>query len=101
MAQYAAEKLARGLCDRCGFEYELKTLRYLTIRTKKTNLRVCEECWEPDHPQNKQGLVPVYDPQALENPRPDPSLASIRGLFAWDPVGVTKLTITLGLIGVS
>lgn len=98
---FAAERLALGVCARCGFQYELKTLRYLTIRAKKTNLRVCEACWEPDHPQHKQGMFPIYDPQALQNPRPDSSLAQIRALFGWDPVWAPTITLTLGTIGVS
>jgi len=32
---------------------------------------VCPTCWEPDHPQNLQGMYPVEDPQALKNPRRD------------------------------
>lgn len=33
-------------CDRCGFEFH-KT----EIRLEWTGLAVCEECWEPRHPQ--------------------------------------------------
>ena len=44
----------------------------------KTGLLVCEECWDPDHPQNHLGREPVNDPQALRNPRPDKSLTESR-----------------------
>jgi hypothetical protein len=43
-----------------------------------TNTLVCSTCYDPDHPQNFQGLVPVHDPQAIRNPRPDPSLEASR-----------------------
>jgi hypothetical protein len=49
----------------------LKQLRKLTIKTKLTNIKVCPECWEPDQPQLQLGMYPVYDPQAVREPRPD------------------------------
>lgn len=45
---------------------------------EKTGLLVCEECWDPDQPQNHLGRNPVNDPQALRNPRPDKSLTESR-----------------------
>lgn len=67
---YASEKRAIGECDRCGLTYPLKELKFLTIRMKRTKLRVCPSCWDPDHPQYKLGTFKISDPQALENPRP-------------------------------
>lgn len=71
-----SSKFARGSkaiaeCDRCGFQYKLKELRTLVIKTKNVNILVCPTCWEPDQPQLSLGLYPVEDPQALRNPRPD------------------------------
>lgn len=71
--KYAAGRIAIAECDRCGQRYKLKQLKELIIRTKKTNILVCPTCWEPDHPQNLQGMYPVQDPQALKNPRRDNS----------------------------
>lgn len=71
--KYAAGRIAIAECDRCGQRYKLKQLKELVIRTKKTNIMVCPTCWEPDHPQNLQGMYPVQDPQALKNPRRDNS----------------------------
>ena len=34
---------------------------------------VCNECWSPDQPQLQLGMYPVYDPQAVREPRPDVS----------------------------
>jgi hypothetical protein len=51
----------------------LKQLRKLTIKTKQVSIKVCPECWEPDQPQLQLGMYPVYDPQAVREPRPDVS----------------------------
>jgi len=69
--KFAAGRRAIAECDRCGQRYKLKQLKELVVRTKKTNMLVCPTCWEPDHPQNLQGMYPVQDPQALKNPRRD------------------------------
>jgi hypothetical protein len=69
--KFTAGKRAIAECDRCGQRYLLKQLKALIIRTKNTNVLVCPTCWEPDHPQNMQGMYPVQDPQAIQNPRRD------------------------------
>ena len=98
--KFAAGRIAISECDRCGQRYKLKELKELIIRTKRTNLLVCPECWEEDHPQNMQGMYPVEDPQALKNPRRDNSYIT-SGLnvlgalsegsrqiqWGWNPVG--------------
>jgi hypothetical protein len=71
--KFASGKIAIAECDRCGFQFQLKRLRQLVIKTKNVNLLVCPECWEPDQPQLQLGMYPVYDPQAVRNPRPDRS----------------------------
>ena len=69
--QFASGKWAIAQCDRCNFRYKLKQLKSLVIKTKNVNILVCPECWEPDQPQLQLGMYPVYDPQAIRNPRPD------------------------------
>lgn len=69
--KFASGKWAIAECDRCGFQYKLKELKKIVIKTKNINLLVCPTCWEPDQPQLQLGMYPVYDPQALQNPRPD------------------------------
>lgn len=61
------------MCDVCGFQYKLKELRNLVIKTKVTNILACPTCWVPDQPQLMLGTFPIEDPQALRNPRPDTS----------------------------
>ena len=71
--RFAAGKHAISECDRCGQRFKLKVLKTEIIKTKKYDLLVCPECWDPDHPQLQLGMWPVDDPQALRNPRPDRS----------------------------
>ena len=93
--KYASGKYAISECDRCGQRYKLKELKKLTIKTKQVSIKVCPECWEQDHPQLKLGMYPVYDPQAVREPRPDTSYLQ-SGINAegsrviqwgWNPVG--------------
>lgn len=69
--RYAAGKIAIAMCDRCGFRFRLRNLKIEIIKTKQYQLLVCNECWDPDHPQLQLGMYPVDDPQALRNPRRD------------------------------
>lgn len=91
--KYASGKNSPALCDRCGQRYRLPQLKELVVRARKTNIMVCPECWEADHPQNLQGMFPVNDPQALRNPRPDSSYgasgpySSRATQWGWAPVG--------------
>jgi len=71
--KYSSGKHSIAECDRCGQRYMLKQLRKLTIKTKMVSIKVCPECWEPDQPQLQLGMYPVYDPQAVREPRPDVS----------------------------
>ena len=71
--KFTTNKNAIADCDVCGFQFKLKTLKSLFVRTTQTNILACRECWNPDQPQNLQGMYPVSDPQAVRNPRPDQS----------------------------
>ena len=96
----ASGKRAIGICDRCGQTFKLTTLKTEIVKTKRYQLLVCQECWDPDHPQLQLGMYPVDDPQGLRNPRPD-STYRIAGTgpdgyttggsriiqWGWNPVG--------------
>ena len=69
--KFASGKHSIAMCDRCGQQFKLKKLRTEVIKTKRYNLLVCNECWDPDHPQLLLGMFPVDDPQAVRNPRRD------------------------------
>lgn len=69
--RFASGKYSIAECDRCGQQYKLKRLRTEIIKTKRYELKVCEECWDPDHPQLQLGMYPVDDPQGVRSPRRD------------------------------
>jgi hypothetical protein len=69
--RFASGKYSIAECDRCGQQYKLKQLKYEVIKTKLYQLKVCEECWDPDQPQLQLGMYPIDDPQAVRQPRPD------------------------------
>ena len=69
--RFASGKFAIAECDRCAQRYLLKQLRIQTVKTRPYKIKVCPTCWDPDHPQLQLGMYPVYDPQAIRNPRPD------------------------------
>jgi hypothetical protein len=71
--KFSSGKYSIAECDRCGQRYKLKELKREIIKTKLYNIKVCPTCWDPDQPQLSLGLYPVYDPQAVREPRPDVS----------------------------
>jgi hypothetical protein len=62
MAGYAVGKASQAICDRQYFLKELKK--------EWTGFKVCQECYEPKHPQlePKRG---INEPIAVYEPRPD------------------------------
>ena len=101
--RYASGKIAIAICDRCGFQFRLRELRTLIVKTKQVNILVCKSCWEPDQPQLQLGMYPVDDPQALRNPRKDNTYyqsgttatgsigeGSRNIQWGWAPVGMSR-----------
>jgi hypothetical protein len=79
--RFASGKKALGVCDVCGFTYLLRNLKNVVVKGRDTNIKACPECWDTDHPQLKQGMFKVDDPQSLRDPRPDTNqLASSRAI---------------------
>jgi hypothetical protein len=98
--KYATGKRAFGFCDRCGQRFNLKDMRRIMIKDTLTQIMVCNQDWEPSQPQLQLGRYPVFDPQALRNPRPDisytqsgldtngyPASGSRIFQWGWNPVG--------------
>ena len=91
--KYTTNKNTIADCDVCGFQHKLKDLKDLYVRRTNTHIKACPECWNPDQPQNMQGMYPVEDPQAVRNPRPDQSFnennkTGSRDIeWGWEPVG--------------
>jgi hypothetical protein len=76
--RFAQGRKAFGYCSICNQRYDLTQLKPQIIKQKATNSRRCPECLDVDHPQLMLGTFPIDDPQALRDPRPDPSLAESR-----------------------
>ena len=98
--RFASGKNSIAMCDRCGFQFKLTSLRKEVIKTKIYNPLVCPECWDPDQPQLQLGMYPVDDPQAVRNPRKDTTYVTAgpnaQGFltggsrdiqWGWNPVG--------------
>lgn len=84
---YAKGKFSFGFCDTCQQRYDLKDLKIQIVAGRATNLRNCPYCLDKDHPQYFVGRVPINDPIALLNPRPDTAQTVSRELWGWNPVG--------------
>jgi len=100
MANFATGRKAIAECDRCGMQFKLKKLKTEIVKTKKYNLKVCPECWDPDHPQLLLGMQPIVEAIALREPRIDttyitagvnadgnPTGGSRNIQWGWYPVG--------------
>jgi hypothetical protein len=66
------------MCDICGVRTRYAGMREPTIRGLRTGLRVCPECYDPDHPQNFLYEYVHVDAQALRYARPDTGLQASR-----------------------
>lgn len=87
--RYAVGRKAVGLCDICGQTFKLATFKAVIRKGSNTGILACRACWDPDHPQLMLGEFPVYDPQALRNPRSDSvEITQVRSLF-FQAVGVS------------
>lgn len=87
-SNYAVGKKAFGYCDVCGQRYLLSRLKAVVVKGVVTGTHSCPTCWDPDHPQLHLGEVPVNDPQALRDPRPNDNLTESRDFqWGWAPVG--------------
>ena len=102
--RFASGKIAIAICDRCGFQFRLRNLKEEIIKTKRYNILVCQECWDPDQPQLQLGMYPVDDPQALRNPRRDTTYVtagvnatgSLTKLFVTPPHLCAPFSATIG-----
>ena len=80
-SKFATGKYAHGFCDVCNFRYSLGELTELIRNEVPTGIYACPTCFDSDHPQYRVGKFPIDDPQALRDPRPDPSLEASRELL--------------------
>jgi len=94
--RFANGAKAFGFCDLCGFRFDLKKLKNLTVKTKQTQIKACPQCWTPDQPQLLLGSFPVSDPQAIRDPRPDTNTWYASGQTALGTIGEGSRVIEWG-----
>jgi hypothetical protein len=88
--KFASGKFSIAECDRCGQQYKLKKLKTEIIKTKQYDLKVCPECWDPDHPQLLLGMYPVDDPQGIRGPRRDTTYVTSGVNYLGNPSGGSR-----------
>ncbi len=95
---YARAKKAKGQCDRCGFTVLLASMCDEVVDGRRTGLKVCQKCHDPDHPIYQRGKLRVVDPQTLYDPRPDYQKLTSTSYFGWNPIGnpITQLQFAQG-----
>lgn len=96
MTNFARGDRADAICDRCGLTFLLKELSYQYVNRTRTELKVCESCLDQDHPQYDVGRYPIFDPQALQDPRPDTGRQGSTSLFGWNPLLGQTARLSLG-----
>lgn len=79
--KFASGKWAWGMCDVCGIRAKLLSMRVESKMGRQINIKACETCWDPDHPQNFLPKFVQNDPQALRGARPDTGLEQSRLLM--------------------
>ena len=94
--RFANGARAWGVCDVCGFRFDLKKLKNLTVKTKRTEIRACPACWTPDQPQLQLGMYPISDPQAIRDPRPDTNTWYQSGVLTDGEIGPGNRVIEWG-----
>lgn len=88
--RFSSGKYSIAECDRCGQQFKLKKLKFEVIKTKLYQLKVCEECWDPDQPQLQLGMYPVDDPQGVRQPRRDTTYVTSGNNFNGNPSGGSR-----------
>lgn len=76
---------AVGVCDRCGFLFNLRELQYqwywAGTTTIKLDLLVCEHCFDEPNPQLITFALPP-DPPPVYNPRPENFAADFQNFYS-------------------
>lgn len=72
---FSSGKYSQAICDRCGFK-----VPYLELSKEWNGLLVCQECFEPKHPQLEPKRHAV-DAEALKDASPQVKLYGSDQLF--------------------
>jgi hypothetical protein len=98
MAGYATGKYSLAICDQCGQRFP-----YSELKKEWTGFKVCQECYEPKHPQlePKRG---INEPIAIYEPRPESVstvtvFAGAPGDSLFESIGMQPSPVAQALIG--
>ena len=86
---YSSGKHALGICDGCGGTFKLLALKDERVKRQLQKVLKCDDCRDPDHPQNFFGEKVVVDGEALRDPRPDTTVddsREITGSVVYPPI---------------
>jgi hypothetical protein len=70
MSNFATGKHALAECPRCAQTKPYLELKEEIFNQKRTGRKVCNECFDKDHPQLQLGRLKIFDPEALKDPYP-------------------------------
>lgn len=90
---------ALGTCDRCGFEYPHRELKFQVVNRVTTSLLVCPDCLDIDHEQWRVGEIPLGDPFTIDNPRPPDNID--RSMGGFNPVSGIDAELFVGQVTVT
>lgn len=93
---------ALGICDRCGFQYNLRDLRHqydwCGTRMQNLQIKVCATCYDRPQEQKRTIILPP-DPLPVSGPRTEPFfLDEINHLTLRAPIGKTPWLRGVGSI---
>jgi hypothetical protein len=66
MRNYFVDGDWNAICQRCGLKHKAST-----IKQEWTGLRVCNECWEPRHPQTLLRVPQEHVATPWSSPEPE------------------------------
>jgi hypothetical protein len=82
---------AFGVCDRCGFLYNLECLHFQYEwrgdKLTDTRLRVCDTCMDKPADFMKPLKLPA-DPEPVDQPRPENYFVANNATELWDDAGL-------------
>ena len=95
-AGYARGRNALAICERCGLRVKYLDLMY---DGDTPSLKVCADCWDPEHPQDR--LPDTFDPVTLYDPTGDPDFNVAGGYVTvsvpWEFAPPEPMSLGLGV----
>lgn len=78
MSNFASERYAIGICDRCGRTFKLKKLRNESKNLNYSSIKVCEDCFDKENLQAVGSSLVIRHDTTLKDPAIDNALDQSR-----------------------